>query len=110
MAKAKAPAKPVKALTKSAFFAQLADASGLKKTEVVALYAALVTLVGKEVKKTNKFILPDLAKFSLKHVPAVKGGEKKVNPLTKEEYVTKPKKAHNKVRVSPVKKLKDAVM
>jgi nucleoid DNA-binding protein len=106
---AKAPASKSKPMTKSAFFTHLAEVTELKKTDVVKVYEALVDLVTVELKKTQVFTLPDVAKLRLKHVPGVKGGEKKVMRATGQEYVTKAKKAHNKVRVIPVKKLKDAV-
>ncbi len=116
MAKAKPAAAPAKAaaskakpMTKSAFYTHLAEKTGLKKSEVVSLYEEIVELISKELKRTQVFTLPDLAKLRLKHVKGVKGGEKKVMRATGQEYVTKPKVAHNKVRVIPVKKLKDSV-
>jgi len=108
MAKATKPA-PKKKLTKSALFAHLAEASGHKKTEVAALYDLLVDAITKELKKSGEFILPGVAKLKLKRVPAVKGGEKKVMPATGQEYVTKSKPAHNKIRLVPVKALKDSL-
>lgn len=69
----------------------------------------MVEVVTKELKKTNVFTLPDIARLKLKHVKAIKGGEKKFMPATGKEYTTQAKPAHNKVRAFPVKKLKDAV-
>ena len=40
---------------------------------------------------------------------AVKGGEQKLNPLTKTMYTTKSKPAYNRVNIRPVKSLKEAL-
>jgi hypothetical protein len=42
-------------------------------------------------------------------VKAVKGGVEKKNPLTGSMYITKDKPAYNKVRLSPIKALKEAL-
>jgi nucleoid DNA-binding protein len=111
MAKAAKPAAKggKKKMTKSAFIAHLADSSGHKKTEVSALYDAIVATVADQLKKNGEFILPGVAKLKIKKVDAVKGGEKKVMPATGKEYVTKAKPASKKVKAFAVKSLKDAI-
>ena len=51
----------------------------------------------------KKFVFPGLARFVLKQKAAVKGGERKINPLTKTEYITKDKPA--RTSFGPVKAL-----
>jgi nucleoid DNA-binding protein len=107
MAKAKA-----KALTKSALYAHLAEASGLKKSEVVVLMDALYETIKTELSKKDSagsITLPGIAKVKVRKVDAVKGGVKKINPLTGSEYVTKDKPAYRKVSILAVKSLKDAL-
>jgi nucleoid DNA-binding protein len=107
---AKAAAKAAKkAMTKSGLFAHLSETTGLKKTEITAVYDTLVEAVTKELKKNGVVTLPGLARLKLKKVPAYKGGEKKIMPATGTEYITKPKPAHNKVKAFPVKALKDGL-
>jgi nucleoid DNA-binding protein len=98
-----------KKMTKSAFIAHLAETSGHKKSDVSALYDLIVTTVAEQLKKTDEFTLPGLAKLKIKKVKADPGGVEKIMPATGEKYVTKPKPASKKVRAFPVKALKDAV-
>jgi nucleoid DNA-binding protein len=98
-----------KALTKSALYSQLAEASGLKKAEVMkvvdALYAQIKDQLGP--KGPGIMTLPGVARFKVRKVNAVKGGVKKINPLTGQEYITKDRPAYNKVSILPVKALKE---
>ncbi len=113
---AKAAAKggkkaPKKAMTKSQFVAHLAEKfTKLTKKEVDALLGEIVSTVTDQLKSTGKFVFPGLARLTRTHVPEKKGGEKKINPLTKTEYVTKDKPAHYKVRINPIKAMKTALM
>jgi nucleoid DNA-binding protein len=111
MAKAAKPAgkKPggKKAMTKSQFIGHLADKAGVTKKQVDAILNEIVEVIKREVGPSGpkKFVLPGLARFTLKQKPAVKGGERKINPLTKTEYITKDKPAQNVIRARPVKAL-----
>jgi nucleoid DNA-binding protein len=98
-----------KAMTKSQFVAHLADKSQLTKKQVDALLAEIVTTVTDQVKGAGKFVFPGLARLTRTHVKAKKGGEKKINPLTGTEYVTKDKPAHHRVRLNPIKAFKTAL-
>ncbi len=113
MAKAtKASAKkPVvkKALTKSQLVAHLAEKSELTKKQVDTLLTVLVDTVIDQLKGPGKFVFPGLARMTLAKVEAKKGGEKKINPLTKTEYVTKDKPAYNKVNIRPIKAIKSSL-
>ena len=98
-----------KALTKSNLYSHLAEASGLKKAEVMkvvdALHAAIKDQLGS--KGPGILTLPGIARFKIRKVNAVKGGVTKINPLTKTEYVTKDRPAYRKVSILPVKALKE---
>ncbi len=112
MAKAAKPAAKggkSKKMSKSAFLAHLTDGTEHKKSDVAALYDKIVDTITDQLKKSGEFVLPGVAKFKLKKIPATKGGEKKVMPATGQEYVTKPKPASNKVRASFVKGFKDSL-
>jgi nucleoid DNA-binding protein len=94
-----------KALTKSGLYAHLAEASGLTKKQVSDLFDHLGEAVKGQLgpKGAGVFTLPGIARIKLRKVKAVKGGQKKINPITKTEYITKDKPAHNKVSIRPIK-------
>ncbi len=110
MAKA-AKASPKKALTKSAFVAHLADKAEITKKQVEAVLSEITAVVLSQVggKGPGKFVLPGIARITLTRKKAVKGGEKKINPLNGQEYVTKDKPAYNRVNIRPVKSLKESL-
>jgi nucleoid DNA-binding protein len=101
----------VKAMTKSAFYAEIADATELKKADVAKVFDAMTDLVTKQLgaKGPRVVTIPGLLKLKSKAVAKVKGGQKKINPLTKTEYVTKDKPAHTKVTVRALKGLKESI-
>src|SRR6476620_5441742 len=111
MAKAAKPAgkksSGKKAMTKSQFIGHRADKAGITKKQVDTILGEIVDVIRKEVGPNGpkKFVFPGLARFTLKQKPAVKGGERKINPLTKTEYITKDKPAQNVIRARPVKAL-----
>lgn len=98
-----------KTMTKSQFVAHLADKSGLTKKQVDALLTEMVSEITAQLKGAGKFVFPGLARMTRTYVEAKKGGETKINPLTKTEYVTKDKPAHYKVRINPIKALKTSL-
>lgn len=113
MAKASKPAKKdgKKPMTKAAFLARIAEKVGINKKQVAQVLDAIVETIKEQVgpKGAGKFVLPGICRVTVTRKPAVKGGEKKINPLTGQEYVTKDKPAYNQVRLRPVKSLKDAL-
>ena len=111
MAKAAAKASGKKAMTKSAFVAQLAEKAEVTKKQVEAILDEIGAVVVGQVggKGPGKFVLPGIARITLTRKKAVKGGEQKLNPLTKEMYTTKDKPAHNRVNIRPVKSLKESL-
>ena len=104
------PAKPIKdALSKSGLVAHLSENSGVAAKDVRAVLAALEGAVAGSVHKkgAGSFTLPGLLKISAVSVPA-KPKRKGINPFTKEEQWFAAKPATTKVKVRPLKKLKDA--
>lgn len=109
VAKPAAP-KPIKeALSKSGLVAHLADTSGVAAKDVRAVMAALENAVAGSVSKkgAGSFTLPGLLKITSVKMPA-KPKRKGINPFTKEEQWFAAKPASVKVKVRPLKKLKDA--
>ena len=108
-AKPAAP-KPIKeALSKSGLVAHIANATGLAAKDVRAVMSSLEGAVHGSVSKkgAGSFTLPGLLKITAVNVPA-KPRRKGINPFTKEEQWFAAKPASVKVKVRPLKKLKDA--
>ena len=104
------PAKPIKtALSKSGLVAHIAEIAAVAARDVRAVLAALESAVAGSVSKkgAGSFTLPGLLKITVVNVPA-KPKRKGINPFTKEEQWFAAKPATVKVKVRPLKKLKDA--
>jgi nucleoid DNA-binding protein len=104
--------KPIKeSLNKTGLVSHLAQASGVEPKAVKAVMAALEGTVLASVNKkgAGAFVLPGLLKVTAVSVPAKKA-RKGINPFTKEETVFKAKPATVKLKVRPLKKLKDAAL
>lgn len=100
-----------KVLTKTALYTKLAESTELKKTEIAKVMDELVEIAKTELgpKGGGVFTLPGLARFKIRKVKAVKGGETKTNPLNGKEYTTKDRPAHNKVKATPIKLFAEAL-
>lgn len=108
-AKPAAP-KPIKeALSKSGLVAHIANATGVATKDVRSVMGALEGAVHGSVSKkgAGSFTLPGLLKITSVSVPA-KPKRRGINPFTKEEQWFAAKPATTKVKVRPLKKLKDA--
>lgn len=106
----KTAAKPVKGvLSKSALIQHLAGTTGAAAKDVRAILAALESTIHAAVgrKGGRTFVLPGILKITVTNVPAKKA-RKGINPFTGEETIFKAKPATVKVKVRPMKKLKDA--
>jgi nucleoid DNA-binding protein len=105
----KAPQSIKSVLTKSALVAYLADAAKVAAKDVRALLAALEETIHASISKKGPrtFVLPGLLKITVTNVPAKKA-RKGINPFTGEPATFKAKPATVKVKVRPMKKLKDA--
>jgi len=104
--------KPIKeSLNKTGLVNHLAQASGVEPKAVKAVMSALEGTVLASVNKkgAGTFVLPGLLKVTAVSVPAKKA-RKGINPFTKEETVFKAKPATVKLKVRPLKKLKDAAL
>ncbi|WP_420465973.1 HU family DNA-binding protein [Panacagrimonas sp.] len=108
-AKAAAP-KPIKeTLNKTGLAAYLADASGVDAKAVRKVMAALEAAIASSVSKkgAGSFVLPGYLKINVIKVPA-KPKRKGINRFTGQEQMFAAKPASLKVKVRPLKKLKDA--
>jgi len=107
--KAAAPKSIKTALSKSGLVAHLAEAASVAAKDVRAMLAALEGAVTASLSKkgAGSFTLPGLLKVTAVNVPA-KPKRKGINPFTKQEQWFEAKPATTKVKVRPLKKLKDA--
>ena len=104
--------KPIKdAFGKSSLIAHLAEQANVEAKQVKAVLAALEGAVLGAVHKkgVGSFTLPGLFKINAVKVPA-KPKRKGKNPFTGEEQMFAAKPATVKVKVRPLKKLKDAAI
>lgn len=112
----KAAAKPAvrkasaiaEAYTKTQLLTELATATELTKKQVTAVLDELANVIERHVKKNGAgtFTLPGLAKIKVVRKAATKA-RKGINPFTGEETVFKAKPASNRIKIQPLKKLKD---
>lgn len=110
-AKKAAPVKSYKEpMTKSALYMTIAENTGLKKKDVVAVFDELTNLINGHVKKgaAGLFTMPGLMKVKVVRKPATKA-RKGINPFTGEPTVFKAKPARNVVKVLALKALKEMV-
>jgi len=104
--------KPIKdTLTKSGLIAHLVEASQVPTRDVRAVLAALEDVVAASVHKkgAGSFTLPGLLKITTVKVEA-KPARRGINPFTKEEQDFPAKPASVKIKIRPLKKLKDAAL
>ena len=102
--------KPIKqVLSKSGLVEYITDACGVVAKDVRSVLAALEGAVVGSVNKNGArtFMLPGLLKITVASIPA-KPKRKGINPFTKQEQWFAAKPASVKVKVRPLKKLKDA--
>ncbi len=104
--------KPIKtAFTKSGLVAHLVEQTGVESKSVKAVMAALEAAALASVNKSGagEFTLPGLLKVIAQKVPA-KPKRFGKNPFTGEEQWFAAKPATVRVKVRPLKKLKDAAL
>ncbi len=107
---AKAAKKPP---TKTQIMATIAEATGLSKKDVAAVFEALEAEVKKNLgsRGAGSFTIPGLLKIEKKRVPAKparKNAPDPFNPGQFRDYPAKP--ACNKVKVRALKNLKEMVL
>jgi nucleoid DNA-binding protein len=101
-----------KSLTKSQFYQEIADSTGMKKSEVVKVYEAIGDVLMKHLgpKGGGVVTLPGIAKISAVHTKASKGGEKRPNPFKPGEFIiTKPKPARTKIKARGLKAFLESI-
>jgi nucleoid DNA-binding protein len=101
-------AKKGGAPTKSEIVAQICKDADLSRAQVGAVFESLNGIIKKSLRSAGLFTLPGLLKMKVVKKPATKAREG-INPFTKEKVMFKAKPASKKVRVLPLKNLKDLV-
>ena len=97
--------------TKTEILSNIADATGLAKKDVAAVFDAM----SKEIEKAlssrgaGAFAIPGLLKIEKKKVPARPAEKNWLNPFTKEVQERPAKPASVKIKVRPLKNLKEMV-
>ena len=105
----KAVSTPItEAMTKAQLYAHIAEATGVARKDVGAVFEELNNVIGRHVKKNGigQFKLAGLMKVKVVRKPATKS-RKGVNPFTGEEMMYKAKPARNVVKVQALKALKE---
>lgn len=106
-----ADTKAAKPMSKSAVFAQVAEATNLSKKQVGEVFVALEALIKGQLSKKGPgvFSIPGLLKLKLVRKPATKArkGPKPGSPGEMIEYKAKP--ARNIVRARPLKNLNEMI-
>jgi len=99
-----------KNMTKGAFIEAVTSTlgEGVSKKQVATVLETMIDVAHKELKKSGTFTLPGFAKFVVVKKPATKA-RPGINPFTKEAITIAAKPASKKVRVRPVKAIKDVV-
>ncbi|MCY2965276.1 MAG: HU family DNA-binding protein [Planctomycetota bacterium] len=103
-------AKP-KLVTKSEFLKSISESTGVAKKDVSAVLDAVSELVSKNIGKKGPGVIaiPGLVKIMVRVKPAQPAKKGVINPFTKELQDRPAKPATKKVRVVPLKALKDMV-
>ena len=94
--------------TKSEILNQIAKETSLSRKNVSGVFDSLTGVIKKSLRAHGLFTLPGLAKMKVVKKPATKAREG-VNPFTGEKMMFKAKPASKKVRVMPLKNLKNMV-
>jgi len=97
-------------MSKTAIVSDIAEATSLTRAQVNAVLDQLESLIERHIKKrgAGEFTLPGLLKIKSVKRPATKARMGR-NPATGEEILIGPKPASIRVRVTPLKKLKEMV-
>ncbi len=109
MAKAKGLKK---ALTKTQMFSEIAESADLSKRQVASVFDALEAVVERHVRKgsVGNCTVPGLMKIKTVKKPAQKAKKNVPNPFRPGELMdVKAKPASTRVKILPLKKLKDMV-
>ena len=104
-------AKSAKPATKSEILSNIAKSTQLSRKQVASVFDALAGQIKNAVSKKGPgvFALSGLVKIVVINKPATPK-RKGINPFTKEEVWFAAKPATTKLKVRPLKKLKDAAV
>ena len=97
-----------KSPTRSEVIAQICKDTDLTRKQVNGVFESLGKVIKKSLRGPGLFTMPGLLKMKVVKKPATKEREG-INPFTKEKMIFKAKPASKKVRVLPLKGLKDFV-
>lgn len=103
--------QPIKnKMSQGEFIQHLIESSGVEiaPRDMKRIYDALIdTICGSlHPKGAGEFVLPKIAKFVTKKIPASKGGKKMISPFTGEEMITKPKPARIRIKARVLTNIK----
>jgi DNA-binding protein HU-beta len=101
-------AKKTSPPTKSDILAAISKDTGLSKRQINEVFESLNSTIRKSLRSYGVFTYPGLTKMKVVKKPATKA-RKGTNPFTGEEMMFKAKPASKKVRLLPLKGLKDMV-
>jgi DNA-binding protein HU-beta len=101
-------AKKAGAPTKSQLLNQISKDTELSRRQVNDVFDSLSSAIKKSLRSNGLFTLPGLLKLKVVKKAATKAREG-INPFTGEKTTFKAKPASKKVRVLPLKSLKDSV-
>lgn len=110
---AKKDAAITKPMTKSALYGEIAENTGLTKKQVSSVFDELSTIIERHVKKrgAGQFTLPGLLKIKTVKKPAQKARKGVPNPFRPGETMDiAAKPATTKVKVTPLKRLKEMAL
>jgi nucleoid DNA-binding protein len=111
--KAAVAVSPIKQqLTKSGLVTHLAESNELTRKQAAGVLATLESIILGSVhpKGAGIFVLPGIAKVTLRKVPARKAGTLIRNPATGEMMKAAAKPASVRVKIRALKKLKSAAL
>ncbi|MBT4963065.1 MAG: DNA-binding protein [Francisellaceae bacterium] len=96
------------AFTKSQLVKEISERCDLNKNQVTHVLDEMKDIIASHLKKNGpeKFTLPGILKIQVRNVDA-KPSREGINPFTKEPTVYPAKAASRKVRVTPLKQLKE---
>ena len=101
-----------KAMTKSQIVSEIADNTGLSKKDVASVMGAMEAVIERHIKKGSVGVctIPGLMKIKTVKKPAQKARKNVPNPFRPGELMdVKAKRASTRVKILPLKKLKDMV-
>lgn len=111
----KKAAAPLKAITtkqtKSQIIAAIADATGVAKKDVGAVFSTMAAMVEAHMKKngSGEFTIPEVGVKIRRHKKPATKARKMISPFTGEEITVKAKPARNTIKLTALKGLKETV-